>query len=108
MTWKGNSTRVNIRPIFAILKLAAIFAAKSKIGHLFLKHSIHTHVYELHARATVDRYGNKLVGGNFLRAHGQVGEEERRGEDGIGVPRRMFGEIFYAFYGIIAYLRVDS
>lgn len=90
-------------------KSIVIFTAGSRLfGHLFLKRSIHERVYDLHAREvyTVDWYGNKLMAWNFLRSRcaGWEGGRER----GIGVPRRMFGEIFYAFYGIIAYLRVES
>lgn len=73
--------------------------------------TLHTykHVYDLHCwQVTIDWYGNKLVARNFLRTCWGRGGEGGGGEKrGIGVPRRMFGEIFYAFYGIIAYLRVE-
>lgn len=45
--------------------------------------------------------------GIFCVPVGEGGEGGGGEKRGIGVPRRMFGEIFYAFYGIIAYLRVE-
>ena len=84
------------------------------LGHLFLKRVPYTRAFTTCTleRRRVDWYGNKPVAGNFLFFFffffflRPCWRWEGGGEHGIDVPRRMFGEIFYAFYGIIAYLRV--